>query len=188
MRTTTLSLLAAVAVVGCGATGTQSTRTAATLPSPTEFHEADENADDVVDLDEFHRATALYSHEFDADRDGQLTDDEIAAGLFRAFDENGSGRVDPSELHRGAMRWWPASVRVRFDEWNTHPDRGLDEDELRAALEETAVIAGWDHDMDGSITHDDLTRTLFASWDLDSSNHIDAFEWRFEQTSAEAIR
>jgi len=188
MRTTTLSLLAAVALAGCGAAGAQSARRAVTLPAPTEFHEADENADASVDLDEFRRATALYSHEFDANRDGHLSDDEIASGLFRAFDENGTGRIDPSELHRGAMRWWPASVRVRFDEWNTHPDQGLDEDELRAALEETAVIAGWDHDMDGAVSHDDLSRTLFASWDLDASNDIDALEWRFEQTSAEGMR
>lgn len=187
MRTTLLSLLASFALVGCGAAGAQSARTAATLPTPTEFHEADENADDYVDLDEFRRATALYSREFDANGDGRLSDDEIADGLFRAFDENRSGRVDPSELERGAMRWWPASTRVRFDDWNTHPDRGLDEDELRAALEETAVLAGWDHDMDGAVSHDDLTRTLFASWDLDSSDHIDALEWRFDQTSAEGV-
>lgn len=174
MRISLASL--ALLALGCGAAPR-----AATVPlARADFGAADLDRDDHLTQDEFRGATDPYALEFDLDRDGRLDDEELARGLFRAFDENGTGRVDPAELARGAMRWWPEDVAPRFAEWNTHPDRGLDLDELRAAVRRLGLASRLDHDQDGDLSHADLSKSIFASWDLDESASIDPLEWRWD--------
>ena len=173
----TLSLLALVGAIGCGAAPQAST--IAPL-ARADFGAADRDRDDALTPEEFLQATEPYAAEFDLDRDGRLDREELARGLFRAFDENGTGRIDEAELARGAMRWWPEDVEVRFDAWNTHPDRGLDVDELRAAVERLGLHRRFDQDRDGAVSHADLADVLFRSWDLDESDSIDPLEWRWD--------
>lgn len=176
MRASILALLA-LAIVGCGAAPAATT----TVPlARADFGAADRDRDAELTAEEFLGATEPYAAEFDLDRDGRLDREELALGLFRAFDENGTGRVDEAELARGAMRWWPEDVRVDFASWNTHPDRGLDVDELRAAIDRLALYRRYDRDADGVVSHADLTDLLFSSWDLDESDSIDPLEWRWD--------
>ncbi len=175
MRIHIASLL--VLTVGCGATAVR------VAPAPfarADFGAADLDRDAELTQEEFLGAMAPYAAELDADHDGRLDADELASGLFRAFDENGTGRVDEAELARGAMRWWPQDVELRFRAWNTHPDGGLDPDELRLATEQVGLLRRWDHDHDGAVSHAEVSGALFTSWDLDSSESIDPLEWRWD--------
>lgn len=172
-----LPLAILLGTVGCGSAPHAST--VAPL-ARADFGAADHDRDDAITPEEFRGATEPYAAEFDLDRDGRLDREELARGLFRAFDENGTGRVDEAELARGAMRWWPEDLEVDFDAWNTHPDRGLDLDELRAAIDHLGLDRRYDQDRDGAVSHTDLSDVLFRSWDLDESDSIDPLEWRWD--------
>ena len=173
--------LAILLAVGCGASAPNARTTpAGPLLAEAGFEDVDTNQDALLSSDEFMRATESYANAFDENRDGSFDEDELAWGLFRAFDSNGTGRVDEAELRRGAMAWWPEDVELRYRAWNTHPDGGLDEDELRAAVERTQLARRWDRDHDGAVTHAEVSNALFRSWDLDSNDSIDPFEWRWD--------
>ena len=167
---------AAFALGACGAGALPASQTASPLRAAHSFHEVDADADAQLTAEELHAATSFFHAEFDRDGDRALDAAELAAGMFRAFDVNGSGRVDAGELERGAMTWWPAEAAAQL----SGVDADVDPDELDRGVRAGRVFASYDRDGDAALTHREVTLALFESWDLDASESIDALEWRYE--------
>jgi len=178
MRNATSSL-ALLLLIGCGTSLPATSTLPVAFSVQTEFEDHDQDGNAMLDRQEFAGASELIAAALDANGDATLDPSELHDGLFRSFDVNASGHIDRGELARGAMRWWPADVELQYERWNTNPDGGLDEEELTAVLDRMRVVRRWDRDHDGLVSQPEVSRALFATWDTDGDEKIDALEWRW---------
>lgn len=172
-----LVLLIGLALAGCGAAGPQ--MVTAELPQ-ARFDELDADRSQALDATELAPAVRAFASHMDGDRDGALATDEMESGLFAVWDADRSGRIDAPELARAEVVWFPHETEASFARWDTDADGSLDRDEHHAGVSRARLVQRYDADRDGVVTHEEIARVFFDSWDLDGDERIDALEWRLE--------
>lgn len=88
-------------------------------------------------------------HLLDQNEDDQVTEAELAAGLFDDWDANDSGDLSEAEFDAGAAggdlyAGWEDS----FDDWDDDADNDLTEAEFRAGVQESDTEAWLDSECD----------------------------------------
>lgn len=87
---------------------------------------------------------------------GAVYEDELAIGLFDAWDTDDDGVLTQEEFNEGvASSETFAGWRSYFEAWDTDDDGQLGEHEFTAGFMEAGVFGRWDADDDGSLDEDE---------------------------------
>lgn len=80
----------------------------------------------------------------DRNHDTVVTQDELSAGLFTAWDTNDDGRLSPAEYDAGVgSRAAFADWSGAYSDWDTNDDNQLTEAEFNAGVTARGGTAGW---------------------------------------------
>jgi Ca2+-binding EF-hand superfamily protein len=173
------TILAALALFGCGANGGRGETVAERGPvEHPSFAEVDRDGDGTLGREELFGATVELFDELDMDQDGRLTPRELSDGLYRVWDLDRNGRLERPELEQGLARLGSAS-HEGFERWDRDDNDWVDRAEFRRGMERTAIFARFDEDGDGRVTDLELSDGLFRSWDTDGDGAVTRSEWRW---------
>jgi Ca2+-binding EF-hand superfamily protein len=167
------NVLAVFVLAGCGGAPAAGERG----PERMAFEELDDDDDEQLDNEEFFHTTLRYYDDWDVDQDGELTNHELALGVFASWDENGDGRVEPREYGDGSF-WRGRAHSGEFARWDRDGNGWLDRDEASDRL--VSVFDAYDADASGRVTDLELNDALFREWDADEDGRVEPREWRVD--------
>ncbi len=116
-------------------------------------------------------------HDWDADADRDLSEEELGAGLFAAWDVNDDGVLDEPELAAARDDYTPDVIAILAGD--------VDDDDAPEAidlegLEGPSNLGGfyyWDKNDDGFVTSAELLPSMIARWDDDGDGVLEPSEW-----------
>ena len=143
----------------------------------------DTDANRVVDWDEYlhgWKRVGVFTA-WDANDDGNVSDEEAGLGLFADWDQNHDDELNVDELRWGLRGWSKEPMSWgRFGLWDGDGDGVVTEGEFLARWKALSVYeAQWDTDGSELVDEQELALGVFAMWDLDGDKTIDAVEYRF---------
>ena len=106
---------------------------------------------------------------FDADQDEYLTEDEFGRGLYTAYDVDQDERLTTDEI-AGMGR----DPLFRDDPWGEEVNE-LGYEQFQTGLSSQPIV-GWDMDNDSRISRDEFTQGVWATFDANQDDVLDARE------------
>lgn len=140
----------------------------------------DTDASGVLDEAEFRRGVreAGLLEKWDEDGDELLGPDELAEGLYDAWDADDDGALSVSEWDTAVDLWFGESdVDLAVEAWDDDGNGAISPAEFEVALEETALFARFDEDEDDLLAVEELADGIFDVADADDELGVDEDEW-----------
>ena len=140
------------------------------------FDQWDTNDDQMWDENEFETVAndEGFYDEWDADNNGNLTDDELYEGTYGVYDENDDNQYTQEEFNAWNTAW---GGDYDYNTWDTNDDNVLDYNEYNAGIGEAGVYDDWDADNDNLYSEDEVYGGLYDTWDYNNDNYLAADEY-----------
>lgn len=120
--------------------------------------------------------------DWDVNADAVVTTEELARGVFNAWDVDRTGGVDPDEWGM-PLTGIGGGDYPAWEEWDRDADQMVVADELAEGFQRYDIVGQIDLDEDRALSEDELRAWWFDLLDVDDDGVIDRTEWR--QASSE---
>lgn len=141
------------------------------------FQQWDANADERLDKVEYNKQignTGMYQNW--QNQEGTLTQEDFNRGVFNRWDADGDGQLSEDEYASGNSAW-SSSYGENFIGWDANQDSMLDEDEYMQGMNEAGVYNDWDADGDGTVNEDEFNEGVYNTWDSNRDGMLSRDEY-----------
>lgn len=142
------------------------------------FSDFDENADGMLDENEFPNSYQNNFTEWDADEDGSLSEEEFSNTTFGNTDADDDDAISEDEWNMGwTGMFGNYTGEDDFATFDTDANGSLSSDEWMTGFGETEWFTTYDADVNSSISETEWDTGLMGDWDVDGDGSINEDEF-----------
>lgn len=148
------------------------------LTSGDNFSEWDENDNNKISQSEFQEQFIdEYFTEWNADDNEYLDAEEFHQGIFDLVDADDSETINTEEREWGFEHLYGDYVNYEVTVQDDGDETIVDYDSYRNAVHDSNYYSDADADGNNKLTREEMTQTVFNSWDMNNDGYLDKAEF-----------